>query len=223
MTKPPNFDQMSDQLWDAQLRELQDLWTSYHYLYVEDPERTAKLRRPGWGGFFWSLVQRCMISETILLISRLTDPPEMGKRRNLTLRALLDDPRLSDQLRCNLRRELTSIRKSIEKIRKHRHRVVAHIDEPTALGQETLPILQVGQIEDVISKLQDVHRKHRAACMGRDVFEYGTQTLGGVEKLVTLLEQSERVRQTFAHASRDDEDKLRDWDRARREFFLMGP
>ena len=58
MTKPSDFDEMSDQLWDTELREMQDLWANYNYLYVEDPERADKLRRPRWGGFFWNLVQR---------------------------------------------------------------------------------------------------------------------------------------------------------------------
>lgn len=147
----------------------------------------------------------------------------MRKRRNLTLQALLDDPRLPGKVRCKLGRDLKSIRRTVEKIRKHRHRVLAHKDERTALGQDPLPNLQLGQIKDSISTLQDVHRKHRVACMGRVVLEYGTQTLGGVKKLVPLLEQSERVRQIFAHANRSDEDKLRDWDRARREFFPMTP
>ena len=223
MTKPSDFDEISNQLWDAELRELQDLWDNYNYLYVEDPERAGKLRRSGWGGFFWSRVRGWMVSEIILLISRLTDPPEMGKRRNLTLKALLDDPRLSGQLRCKLGRELKSIRKSVEKIRKHRHRVVAHKDERTALSQDSLPILQVDQIEDIISRLQDVHRKHRGACMGSHVSEYGTHTLRGVEKLVTRLEQSETARRIVAQANRSDEGKLRDWDRARRVFFPRRP
>ncbi len=223
MTKKQEFDEISNQLWDRELCELQDVWASYNYLYVEDPERTVKLRRPGKGGFFWNLVQGWMASQIILSISRLMDTPEIRKRRNLTLEALLDDPRLSDQLRCELGRDLKSIRKTVKKIQQHRHRVHAHKDERTALGQELLPKLQLGQIEDVIAKLQDIHRRHRAACLGSHVGEYGTQPLGGVEKVVTLLEQSERVRQIFAHARRSDEDKLRDWDRARHEFFPMRP
>lgn len=221
MTKQQEFDEISNQLWDGELRELQDVWASYNYLYVEDPERAVELRRPGKSGFFWNLVQGWMASLIILSISRLTDPPEMRKRRNLTLEALLDDPRLSGQLRSELERGLASIRKTVEKIRKHRHRVLAHKDERTALGQDPLPKLQLDQIEDIIARLQDVHRRHRAACMGSHVLQYGTHTLGGVEKLVRLLEQSERVRQIFAHANRSDGDKLRDWDRARREFFPM--
>ena len=219
MTKPSDFDEMSDQLWDTELREMQDLWANYNYLYVEDPERADKLRRPRWGGFFWNRVQHWMVSEIILSISRLTDPPEMGKRRNLTLEALLDDPRLSGQLRCKLGCELKSIRKLVEKIRKHRNRDVAHRDERTALGQDVLPTLQVGQIRDIISRLQDVHRKHRGAAMGSHVSHYGTHTHRGVENLVTRLEQSERAGLIFAQANRSDEGKLRDWDEARRLFF----
>ena len=102
MTQPPDFDEISNQLWDGELRELQDLWTNFNYLYIEDTERTEKLWTPSWGGFFWYLVHGCMVAGIILSISRLTDAPKMGKRRNLTLNALLDDPRLPDQLRCTL-------------------------------------------------------------------------------------------------------------------------
>ena len=104
MTNPSDFDEISNRLWDAELCNLQDLWDTYNYLYVEDPERAQNLA--GWGGFFWDLVRGWMGSEIILSISRLTDSPEMGKHRNLTLAALLDDPRLSGQLRCELRCEL---------------------------------------------------------------------------------------------------------------------
>ena len=75
-----------------------------------------------------------MASLVILSISRLTDPPEMRKRRNLTLEKLLGDPRLSGQLRYELERNLKGIRKTVAKIRKHRHRVLAHKDQRTALG-----------------------------------------------------------------------------------------
>ena len=222
MTKPSDFDEMSNQLWDAELRELQDLWDNYNYLYVEDPGRATKLRRPGWGGFFWSRVRGWMVSEIILSISRLTDPPKLGERQTLSLKALFDDPRLPGQLRRKLGCELKSLRKAVRKIRKHRNRVVAHRDGRTALGKDALPILQVGQIGDIISRLQNVHREHRRASMGISVSEYGTHTHRGVERLITRLEQSERARGIFAHVKRSDEDKLRDWDDARRVFFPMG-
>ncbi|MXX34352.1 MAG: hypothetical protein F4107_14205 [Gemmatimonadetes bacterium] len=222
MTKQADFDGISNQLWDTELRELRDLWTTYNYLYVEDSERAEKLWNPRWGGFFWSRVRGWMVSEIILTISRLTDPPEVGERRNLTLEALLDDPRLPDKLERKLRCVLKTSRKSVEKIRKHRNRVVAHRDERTALGQDPLPGLDVRQIRDVISGLEDVHRKHRGACMGSHVGEYGTHTHGGVESLFRRLEQSERASSIFAHANRSVDGKLRDWDRARRVFFPIG-
>ncbi len=115
----------------------------------------------------------------------------MGKHRNLTLRALLDDPRLSDQLRRELGCELERIRELAKEIRKYRNRVVAHRDGNTALGEDALPILQLEQIRDIILGLQDVHRKHRCAAMGISVSEYGTHTLRGVENLVKRLEESE--------------------------------
>ena len=222
MTKPLHFDEISNQLWDGELRELQDLWANYNYLYVEDPERAERLRGPHWGGFFWNLVQRCIVSEIILSISRLTDAPEMGKHQNLTLRTLLDDPRLPPQLGCELGSELESIRVLTEDLRKHRNRVIAHKDGRTALGEDALPILRLDQIRDIIPRLQDIHRKHRVVCMERSVSEYGTHTLRSVDNLIKRLEQSEKARLIFAQAKRSDEGKLRDWDRARRVFFPLG-
>ena len=219
--RPSDFDDISDQLWDAELRELQDLWTNYNYLYVEDPQRAEKLRRPRWGGFFWNLVQGWMVSEIILSISRLTDLPKQGKHRNQTLKVLLDDPRLPDRLRRELACEVESIRELAEEIRTHRNKVVAHRDARTALGEDALPVLQLDQIGDIIPRLQDVHRKHRGACMGISVSEYGTHTHRGVEHLVKRLEQSKKASRIFAHVNRSDEDKLRDWDAARRVFFPM--
>ena len=221
MTKPSDFDAMSNQLWDSELKELQDLWAVYNYLYVEDPERADKLRKPRWGGFFRDLVQGWTVSEIILSISRLTDRPGSGKRENLTLEALLADPRLPGKLKCELEHQLRIIRESAEEIRKHRNKVVAHRDRPTALGEDTLLTLQVRPIADLIRRLQDVHRKHRRECMGSSVSEYGTHTHRGVKNLVKRLEQSERASLIFAHTNRSDEGKLRDWDVARQVFFQM--
>ena len=224
LTNPSDFDEISNRLWDAELCNLQDLWDTYNYLYVEDPERAQNLCKAGWGGFFWDLVRGWMGSEIILSISRLTDSPEMGKHRNLTLAALLDDPRLSGQLRCELRCELKHIQKLklVKEVRERRNRVVAHSDERIALGEDALPILQLAKIEKIISRLQDVHRRHRGASMGSDVSHYGTHTLRGVKNLVKRLEQSERASLIFAQVNRSDEEKLRDWDEARRVFFPMG-
>ncbi len=219
--KPSDFDEISDQLWDNELRELQDLWDNYNFLYVEGPERAAKLRRPRWGGFFWDLVQGWMISAIVLSISRLTDSSKMGGHRNQTLSALLDDPRLPERLRRELGFEMESVLELAEEIRKHRNRVVAHRDAPTAVGEAARPVLRLDEIGEIIPRLQDIHRKHRATCMGKSVSEYGTHTLRGVEHLVKCLEQSEQARLLFAQSNRSDEDKLRDWDAAERVFFPM--
>ena len=58
LTNPSDFDEISNRLWDAELCNLQDLWDTYNYLYVEDPERAQNLA--GWGGFFWDLVRGWM-------------------------------------------------------------------------------------------------------------------------------------------------------------------
>ena len=187
----------------------------YNYLYVNGPEQAQNLRKAHWGGFFWVRVRDCMISEIILSISRLTDPREMGKRRNLTLAALLDDLRLSGQLRSELKR----IRKLAKNVRKHRNRVVAHSDEGTAFREDALPTLQLAEIEEIISKLQDVHRKHRGASMGSSVSDYGANTTRGVENLVKRLEECDQVCSLFAHAKRSPEEKQLDWNKAREVFF----
>ena len=181
MTNPSYFDEISDRLGEGELCELQDLWDMYNYLYVKDSKRAQNLlSKPRWGRFFWVRTENWMGSGIILSISRLTDRPKSGERQNLTLAALLDDTRLSGQLRCKLRCELKRIRKLVKKVRKRRNRVVAHSDERTALGKDPLPILKSAEIEVMISRLQDVHRKHRVASMDSDVTDYGAHTTGGV-------------------------------------------
>ena len=221
ITNPSDFDEISNRLWDDELSELQDLWDTYNYLYVQNQERSQNLLKGRWGGFFWNRVQHWMKSEIILSISRLTDPPEMGKHQNLTLAALLDDARLSGRLRCELRCELKRIQrlKQVKKLREYRNRAVAHSDKRTALDKDALPILQPAKIEEIISRLQAVHRRHRGASMGSHVSHYGTHTLRNVENLVKRLEESEQASRIFVEGDRGDEDKLRGWDEARRLFF----
>ena len=193
MTNPSYFDEISDRLWDGELCELQDLWDTYNYLYVKDPKRAQNLLSEArWGRFFWNRVRGWIVDELIMTISRLTDRPKSGERQTLTLAALLDDTRLSGQLRCELRCELKRIRrlKQVDKIRKHRNRVVAHSDKRTVLGKDALPILQSAKIQEIISRLQDVHRKHRVESMGSGVLGgYGTHTVAGVESVVKRLEE----------------------------------
>ena len=55
--------------------------------------------------------------------------------------------------------------------------------------------------------------------MGSHVSHYGTHTLRNVENLVKRLEESEQASRIFVEGDRGDEDKLWDWDEARRLFF----
>ncbi len=71
----------------------------------------------------------------------------MGKHRNLTLAALLDDPRLSGQLRCELRCELKHIQKLklVKEVRERRRR-----EEP----REALSKALLGAVRDGGSRFQ---------------------------------------------------------------------
>jgi hypothetical protein len=68
------------------LIELHVVWQQYRQLFGDEPETVHLLNRTS--GLFFKIVQDELWDSVLLGISRMTDPPQTGKRKNLTVQSL---------------------------------------------------------------------------------------------------------------------------------------
>ena len=187
---PNKFDAISDRLF-TELSHLNKLWSEFVYLYGDSPERTEFLGRTG--KWFFATIQRLMIRELILASSRLTDPLETGRRRNLTPEALLADPRLTPELASELRSDFARAQSIAGPIRKNRNKAIAHLDHVVALDKTILPKIPRATMEELIPLLESIHRRHREATMKAGP-SYEIAALGSAAAIVKRLEEAEEHR-----------------------------
>lgn len=117
------------QFISAELGELHLKWLLFSQLYED--EKTVDLLNDSAPTFF-GFCQNIFLNDIILSISRLTDPPKIGSKENLTLGKILDsiDPIFS-QLKAELVKTLETVDESCDFARKHRNRRIAHTDLKT--------------------------------------------------------------------------------------------
>jgi hypothetical protein len=184
------FEGARKRLWDD-LVTLHDAWAQYRYLFT-DPERVEILN--ACGRWFFGLVQRLLLREVLLGISRLTDPPSQGKQANLVLASLLEDPALdrdSDVSR-EMKVAIAAVVARAAGVRLHRHKYIAHRDHETAvrLSEEPLPGLTVQEITDLISAMGAVYSLHNLRMRGMDT-SFALEMLGGADAVVQILADSD--------------------------------
>ena len=180
-------------LWD-ELVHLNDAWDEYLYLFG-DKERVELLNRSG--RWFFGLVQRVLIREVLLSVSRLTDNARMGRRANLTLDILLSDPRIADipGLTEELAAAIADVRSQAEPIRVHRNRTIAHLDHATAIGSadDPLPSVPRDLVTAVVLKMGEVYNLHGGKTRESHA-SFELQPLGGPNYLMRVLEDGHRWR-----------------------------
>jgi hypothetical protein len=106
-------------------------WTMYRQLYGTSPERIELLNRVA--PTFFGTIQAVQLDEIQLALSRLGDPAETGKRRNLTLGALLQEIETLriEGLAAELKPLLLRFRDACEGIVERRNKQIAHNDFQT--------------------------------------------------------------------------------------------
>jgi hypothetical protein len=190
----PEFDESRKRLWD-EIVMLHDVWDQYEELFAHSPDRVRMLN--ACAGWFFNLTQRVLLRETILGISRVTDPAKMRAFENLTLEFLLRDPALADLpvVEADLRAAITKAVEAATSIRKHRNKYIAHLDRRTAIGtpDEPLPGLPRGSLEAAIKAIEDAYQVHSQRVRdSHTFFDVGAPL--GAKALLKILESSERWR-----------------------------
>jgi len=140
-TMGPRLGPVYNALWN-EVAWLHAKWHEYKELYGEKPARLELLNRAA--GLFFRIVQDTLWEDTLLHLTRLTDPPRSAGRQNLTvsqLPVLVDDLTLREQLEALL----TEAQSKTQFARDWRNRHIAHRDLAKALGAGAEPLARASR------------------------------------------------------------------------------
>lgn len=171
------------------LVELHVVWQQYRQLFGTDNETVQLLNRTA--GLFFKIVQDELWASVLLGISRMTDPPKTGGRKNLTIRSLPDlvaDP----ELRADLEVLCSAAVESAAFAREHRNKRIAHQDHDYLTDRASNPLSGVSRerVERMLESLRkvlnrlDLHYRDSTVIYEQFVDESGARVL--VSKLRKL-------------------------------------
>jgi hypothetical protein len=189
------FDVARKRLWD-ELVNLHHAWDQFLKLYAHSEDRVKVLNASARS--FFAGLQRLLIRDVILSISRLTDPPRSLGKANLVLWSILDDQRLVDrpQLKEQLECEIREVRDMAGPVRKHRNTYIAHLDHATAVGTsvDPLPGVTRGLVDQLIARMEAAYHTYRSQLDETDV-SFELSALGDVDQLASALEGGQQWRE----------------------------
>ncbi|WP_033472342.1 hypothetical protein [Bordetella bronchiseptica] len=145
-----NFHELS-----RKLIELHIVWQQYRQLFGDGPETVHLLNRTS--GLFFKIVQDELWDSVLLGVSRMTDQPQIGKRRNLTVQslpALVGDSTLRSEIQALCDKALTSAAFA----REHRNKRIAHQDHDYLSKRSSNPLSGVSRasVEEMLAALRAV-------------------------------------------------------------------
>ena len=174
------------------LIELHILWQQYRQLFGSDPETVHLLNRTA--GLFFKIVQDELWDSVLLGISRMSDPPKTGARKNLTLRSLpelITDRALRTEVEvlCDAAGSETSF------AREHRNKRIAHQDHGYLSDNAANPLSGISRsrVESMLAALRAVlNRLNLHYCDSTTMYEMFVDD-SGARLLVHKLGKWERL------------------------------
>lgn len=138
-----------------ELVELHVLWQQYRQLFGDSTDTVQLLNRTA--GLFFKIVQDELWDSVLLGVSRMTDPPNTGKKKNLTVLSL--SPLITDSaLRAEVEDLCTKAVTAAEFAREHRNKRIAHQDHNYFSNRNSNPLGGISRaaVEDMLAALRDV-------------------------------------------------------------------
>jgi AbiU2 len=200
MTTPdPRYPSEIHELWvtlKAEVVWLHGRWIIYRQLYGTSQEHIDVLNRSA--STFFNVLQKSLLNDVQLSISKLGDPAGTGTRRNLTLSALLGElERIGEKsLVGKLSAAILSFDAACTKLRHRRNKWIAHFDLNTMIGSKVAPL--EGPSRDEIEAALDALRE-AMNCVelhyteSQTVYEQFVMNNDG-RHLISTLEQGLRYR-----------------------------
>jgi hypothetical protein len=124
----------------AEVVWLHGRWIIYRQLYGTSQEHVDVLNRSA--STFFNILQKSLLHDVQLSISKLGDPAGKGTRRNLTLSALAQELELIGEksLVDKLKAAILTFDATCAKLRKRRNKWIAHFDLDTMIGAKVTPL-----------------------------------------------------------------------------------
>lgn len=139
---------------NQQVTQLSHRWDIFRQLFDGGQESIDLLNRSG--SIVFGVLQKLLIDDAILTISRLTDSAKSGSLENASVANLINKAigtlATADGDEFEKRRSL--IRINVGNIRTHRHKAIAHADLQQAVNATALPPLTYDEIESAMKDLR---------------------------------------------------------------------
>lgn len=138
---------------NQQTTQLSHRWQVFRQLFDNGQESIDLLNKSG--SIVFGLLQKLLIDDAILTISRLTDPIESSSQENASVANLLFRARgtLNTADQDEFERRRGAIRANVENLRTHRNKAIAHADLRHAVDAKSLPPLRYDEIESAMMGL----------------------------------------------------------------------
>ncbi len=181
------------------LVELNVLWQQYRQLFGGDPDTVHLLNRTS--GFFFKIVQDELWDSVLLGVSRMTDPPTTGKKKNLTIQSLpplISDAKLQGEVQDLCDKALVAA----EFAREHRNKRIAHQDHDYLSNRSSDPLSGISRtlVEEMLAALRAVLNRLDLHFRDSTVMYEDFVDESGARLLVQKLRKLERLQGAAASA-----------------------
>jgi hypothetical protein len=182
----PDLGQLQYELF-CELSHLHFKWGQYRELFGKNRERIDLLNKVA--PVFFGYLQRTLFEDILLHLTRLTDPPQLGRHDNLTVKrlpSLIQDQGLKARVGAALQDTINKCKFA----RDWRDRRVAHADLLTYRKQHPQPLALAShqKVEEVLAAMRKllncVDQHYRNSEVG---YEFAASELGATGSLVRYL------------------------------------
>lgn len=174
------------------LVELHIVWQQYRQLFGTDDETVRLLNRTA--GLFFKVVQDELWDSVLLGVSRMTDPPDTGRNKNLTVLSL--PPLIEDDvLRSEVEKLCETALTQTKFAREHRNKRIAHQDHDYLTDLSSNPLNGVSRalVEDMLESLRNVLNRLELHFRDSTVMYQDFIDESGARMLVTRIRRMERL------------------------------
>jgi DNA-directed RNA polymerase subunit L len=174
-------------------------WKLFGQLFREGESRRELLHETA--GTFFAQVNKIMIDDVILTVSKLLDPLRTAGNENLVLERLitgLDDDH--ETLREDLQDQLSDLKQVCEPLDTYRNKHLAHLDRDVELGDADPPSVLVETIDEALDRVSSFMNTVQGHFEGAKTAYDGFLMTHDADSLVATLKRGYE----YAEAEHDD-------------------
>jgi hypothetical protein len=149
----PTYDAAFEAI-DKSIQQLFARWKVYNQLFNSGNKNIAPLNQSGSYVFF--TLQRLLLDDAILALSRLTDESTNARQSNASLKYLVKNATLMPENASKAKALLLELEQHVANVRVHRNKAVGHADLEHAVGFKVLPDISYTELESAMSTMQEL-------------------------------------------------------------------